>query len=553
MTQGVDLSSLCGDFLEDASGHLDAAEQALILLEQGARDGEHDSELITLMLGNLHTLKGNAGMMGFLGLQNFIHRLEGVLKGGAGGGLPMSEAFFMALYASVNALRSSLGKLALDPHAPLDLSDEQMLLECLVSCESGVVGILEQQERGDEYDYLTHKSDTLKINFSKLDQLLDLVGELVIQRTTLCTLQSRLRGEIKDRELLALFDRTSELIGKSAGDLRASIMMARMLPAATVFRRFNRLVRDLSQGHAKDIALRFEGEDTELDKTVIDEIGEPLLHLIRNAVDHGIESPAQREQAGKAPLGTLTLGARHEKNQIVIFLSDDGRGLDAGELKACALAKGVIDSRQAALLTTQEALQLIFLPGFSTSERLTETSGRGIGLDVVKKITGALGGIIEIDSSPGKGTTFSIKLPLTLAIIQALLVEVSGQTFALPLTGVLESLVLCEGQLHPAADGELFRLRDRLLAVKRLNRFFGLSAATEGGTGYLVVVGSGEKRGGVVVDRLLGQQEIVIKGLDDYLGELPGISGATVLGDGRVALILDIASLLARKEGGVCR
>ena len=548
--QGVDLSLLGADFLEDACGHLDRAEKALILMEQGARSGEPDRSLVTLILGSLHTFKGNAGMMGYSVLQRFLHELEGILKLGEAGRLPFAEPLFGALFSSFSALRGALEKLAQDPRALLDLSAEQMLLEYLASGESGGELPAARPERGEEQGYLTGKSDTLKVSFAKLDQLLNLVGELVIQRTTLAALESRLKGEVRDRELLARLGETGALIGKSAAELRESIMKVRMLPAATVFGRFHRLVRDLSQDSGKEIVLAFQGEETELDKTVIDELGEPLLHLIRNAVDHGIESRSERLQAGKPAAGTITLAARHEKNQIVISLSDDGRGLDAGELKKSALAQGSLDPRQAAGLSEREALQLIFLPGFSTSRRITETSGRGIGLDVVKKTAGRLGGIIEVESVPGEGTSFSIKLPLTLAIIHSLLVQVSGETFALPLSGVLESLALSEAELHRVADGELFLLRDRLLPVKRLARRFGLPPSPAGGAGYLVVVGSGERRGGLVVDRLLGQQEIVVKGLDDYLGELPGISGATVLGDGRVALILDLASLLAQGGGG---
>jgi len=542
--QEVDLSILCADFLEDAGSHLEAAEQALLLLERGVREGEADLTLVNRILGSLHTFKGNAGMMGYTPLQGFLHELEGVLKLGGAGRLPFGEELFATLFSALNTLRGALAALSHDPAAALDLSAEQMLLGYL-ACSESPPELAALPGRGEEYDYLTQKSDTVKVKFAKLDELLNLVGELVIQRTTLAALEMRLKGELKDRELFTQLSETSELIGKSAADLRESIMKARMLPAASVFRRFTKLVRDLSQKHGKQMELYFEGEETELDKTVIDEIGEPLLHLIRNAADHGIEPPAERVAAGKPAAGTLTLGARHEKNQIAVYLSDDGRGLDPALLRNAALAKGLIDQRQAAALSEQEALQLIFLPGFSTKNRLTETSGRGIGLDVVKKTAHDFGGVIEIDSRPGRGTLFSIKLPLTLAIVQALLVEVSGRTFALPLSGVLESLAVAESELHEASGGELFRLRDRLLPVKRLARFFSLPPG-EGGGSFLVVVASGERRGGLMVDRLLGQQEIVVKGLDDYLGELPGISGATVLGDGRVALILDLPSLLAR-------
>jgi two-component system chemotaxis sensor kinase CheA len=404
------------------------------------------------------------------------------------------------------------------------------------------------KEKKEDFDYITQKSNTLKVNFGKLDELLNLVGELVIHRTTLVNLEKRLRERVTDRELLDAFNESSQLIGKSSTELREAIMKTRMLPVKTVFQRFQRLVRDLSHRHGKDVRLHFEGEETELDKTVIDEIGEPLLHLIRNAIDHGIEAPAERRSLGKTPTGNLTLRSRHESNHIVIAVEDDGRGMAADKIRGAAAAKGLLDEEGAAALAESEALQLVFLPGFSTSNEVTETSGRGIGLDVVKKIVNTFNGIIDIDSREGVGTTFTIKLPLTLAIITALMVEVGGETYAIPLSGVLESIRIDAAQLHDVGNGEMIKLRDRLLPLHRLDRFFGQAAAGARDQEYVVVVGSGEKRGGLVVDRLIGQQEIVIKGLDDYLGDLPGISGGTVLGDGRISLIVDIGSILGTTQ-----
>ncbi len=323
-----------------------------------------------------------------------------------------------------------------------------------------------------------------------------------------------------------------------------------MLPIKSVFHRFNRLVRDLSHKHGKEVNLLFEGEETELDKTVIDEIGEPLLHLIRNAVDHGIEEPEERRRIGKHARAVLKLTAAHESNHIVITVQDDGRGISTERLKEAAINKGLIESGEAGALTEPEALQLIFLPGFSTSREVTETSGRGIGLDVVKKTVASFNGSIDIESSPGKGTLFVIRLPLTLAIITALMVEASGETFAIPLSGVLESIKIEKSEIHEVLSGELIKLRDRLLPIIRLDTFFGLEGTSAREMEHVVVVGSGERQAGIVVDRLIGQQEIVIKGMDDYLGELPGISGGTVLGNGRVSLILDIASLMDKKKRG---
>jgi len=396
----------------------------------------------------------------------------------------------------------------------------------------------------DDQTYITQKSNTLKVSFEKLDELLNLVGELVIHKTALTTLEKRLQETVTDRALLEAYSEASQLIGKSSTDLREAIMKARMLPIKSVFQRFQRLVRDHAHKSGKEIRLLFRGEETELDKTIIDEIGEPLLHLIRNAVDHGIESVVDRRRAGKAATGTLTLSARHESNHIVIAVDDDGRGMDPGAIRQAAVSKGLISGHEADSLAPQEILQLLFLPGFSTSSEVTETSGRGIGLDVVKKIVTSLNGMIDISGRPGHGTRFTIKLPLTLAIITALMVEVGGETFAIPLAGVLESIRIDAAEIHEIGGGQVIKLRDQLLPIRRLDNCFGMQRGAALSQEYVVVVGSGEKRGGLVVDRLLGQQEIVIKALDDYLGELPGISGGTVLGDGSISMIVDIGSIL---------
>ncbi|HEY6874371.1 MAG TPA: chemotaxis protein CheA [Geobacteraceae bacterium] len=539
---------LLEDYLEDAAGHLDAAEIALIGLEKDAREGCPDEGPVVLLLGHLHTLKGNSGMMGFVPLQQFVHTLESVLQSVATSGLAFTGAFFEAFYEAISALRGALKDLAADPAGSLDFSDQLMLLECLALQEADTPTTPLAGGRRDDSGYLVQKSATLRVNFEKLDELMNLVGELVIHRTALLSIEARLKETVKDRQIIEAFDVSSQAIGKTANDLREAIMKVRMLPVRTVFQRFSRLVRDLSHSHGKKVCLVFEGEETELDKTVIDEIGEPLLHLIRNAVDHGIETPAERKKSGKQETGILKLAAAHENNQIVITVEDDGRGISADRLKQAAVANGVLGEGEAGSMETEEALQLVFLPGFSTSSELTETSGRGIGLDVVRKTVSSLNGAIGIESIPGERTRFVMQLPLTLAIIQALMVEVAGQTFAVPLSGVLESIRVDAAEIHQVSSGEIINLRDRLLPVFRLDRLFSLGHAAVRDTEYLVVVGSGEKRGGIVIDRLLGQREIVIKGIDDYLGELPGIAGGTILGDGKVSLVLDIVSLLEKNE-----
>ena len=548
----VDISVLLDEFLDDATGHIEAVEVALMEMEKRWSDGIHDLSLLTLLLGNLHTLKGNSGMMGFTPVQQYVHRLESALKLVQDGTAPLSAIIFEILYSAVSTLRSNLSRLSLDPKAILDFSDELQMLDCNFFSRSALDNAAVDVEvapklrrKGEDIAYITHKSTTLKVGFEKLDELLNLVGELVIHRTALNTLEKRLKEKVSDRELLDSFNEASLLIGKSSTDLREAIMKARMLPIKSVFQRFQRLVRDHCHKSGKQILLRFEGEETELDKTVIDEIGEPLLHLIRNAADHGIESPAERRKAGKPPSGTITLKASHESNHIVISVEDDGKGMDPDKIRNSAVAKGLIGIEEAAALTRQEVLQLLFLPGFSTSTELTETSGRGIGLDVVKKIVTSLNGMIDISGTFGEGSKFTIKLPLTLAIITALMVEVSAETFAIPLSGVLESIRINSDEIHDVNGSEVVKLRDRLLPVYRLDRFFWQKSCADRDHEYIVVVGSGEKRGGLVVDRLIGQQEIVIKALDDYLGDLPGISGGTVLGDGNISMIVDIGSILS--------
>lgn len=550
MNSTIDITILLEEYLESAAGHLDAVESSLMELERESAGGRPDEGKITGILGNLHTLKGNSGMMGFSQLQQYIHRLESFLKGMTDDSLPITPVVFEAFYTAVTSIRDTLGRLAENPAAPLDFSDEIMLLECCLSKDAGGWNIPIPVGKKEDFAYIAQKSNTLKVNFEKLDELMNLVGELVVHRTSLLSLESRLKETVRDRELIEAFNESGQMIGKIANDLRESIMKVRMLPVKTVFHRFKRLVRDLSQRHGKEISLLFEGEETEIDKTVIDEIGEPILHLIRNAVDHGIETPQERRVSGKPATGVIRLTAAHQSNQIVITMEDDGRGMSAERLKRSALAKGLLDESEGRSLTDQDALQLVFLPGFSTSREVSETSGRGIGLDVVRKTVSSFNGTIDLESIPGGGTRFTIKLPLTLAIITALMVEASGETFAIPLSGVLESIKVEAAEIHAVASGEMINLRDRLLPLVRLDRYFSLQRGEARNTEYVVVVGSGEKRAGIVVDRLIGQQEIVIKGMDDYLGDLPGISGGTVLGDGRVSLILDIASLIGRGRKG---
>jgi len=318
-------------------------------------------------------------------------------------------------------------------------------------------------------------------------------------------------------------------------------MDVRMLPLRHVFERFPRLVRDLAHQQGKQVELLLQGEDTRVDKAVIDEIGEPLVHLIRNAVDHGIETPAARAARGKPAVGTLLLAATQESNQVVITLVDDGAGIDAAAVRRKAVERGLV--RPDETLADREAIQLIFTEGFSTARTVTDVSGRGVGLDIVVQSMEKLNGLIEAETIPGAGTKFTLQLPLTLAIITVLMVEVGGSVYALPSGAVVESLRYRKSEITRVGGRDTLRVRDRIVPLLHLAELFG-AAPAEGDEVYAVIVGRGEKRLGLSVDRLRGQQDVVIKALDPVVSESQvGIAGATILGDGRVVLILDVASL----------
>jgi len=322
-------------------------------------------------------------------------------------------------------------------------------------------------------------------------------------------------------------------------------MKTRMLPIGRVFNRFPRMIRDLSRELNKKIELVMSGEETELDKSIVEEIGDPLVHIIRNSADHGIEMPDVRVAAGKSETGIVELKAYHEGNSIVIEINDDGKGLDPLMLKSKAVEKGVISEKEADAMSDKEAYGIIFKPGFSTAAKITNVSGRGVGMDVVKTNIEKLNGIIEIDSQVGKGTTIKLKIPLTLAIIQALLVGVQEEFFAIPLSSVLETVRITQDDIFLVEGKSVLRLRNEVLSLVKLSDIFGIETTMEESDNlYVVIIGLADAKIGVVIDRLIGQEEIVIKSLGYYLKGIEGIAGATIRGDGKVTLIVDVAALM---------
>ncbi len=386
---------------------------------------------------------------------------------------------------------------------------------------------------------------TIRVDVGRLDGLMNLVGELVLGRNRLTQIAHKMLQEYEGTPLAKELTETSSQIDFITTELQMAVMKTRMVPVAKVFNKLPRMVRDLMKETGREIELRISGEETELDKTIIEELNDPLVHLMRNASDHGIEPPEERRRAGKPEKGTITVCAEHEGNHIVISVADDGKGMDPEKLKAKAIERGMITEAQAREMTRTDAFNLVFAPGFSTAARVTNVSGRGVGMDVVRTNIAKLKGIIEVESEPGKGTKIIIKLPLTLAIIQALLVEVAHEVFSLPLESVLEVIRAQRKDIGTISGREVVRLRNTVLPLVRLNRVMGTGSNGHSGEWmYIVVVGLAQQRLGLVVDSLLGQKEVVIKSLGGYLGTLPGIAGSTILGDGRVIMIIDVGELM---------
>lgn len=394
----------------------------------------------------------------------------------------------------------------------------------------------------------TRAGQTVRVDVHRLDNLMNLVGELVIDRTRLAEVEATLRNRFGADVLVETLEEICMHIGRVTSELQEEIMKARMFPIEQVFNRFPRMVRDLAQKAGKEVNFIIEGRETELDRTVIEEIGDPLIHLLRNAIDHGIEPPDERERLGKPRRGTISLRAYHQENQIVITVSDDGRGMDVQAIRDRAVARGILTPEQASRMSDREAINLIFLPGFSTAEKVTDVSGRGVGMDIVRSHLEKINGTIEIFTQPGKGTTFVIKLPLTLAINRSLLVKVGELILAFPLANVVEIIEVPRDQIQYVHRQEVVLVRGEVLPLFSLAAVLGLDSSLPADAKALpvVVVAVSERRVGFVVDALIGEQEIVIKSLGEYVGNIPGLAGATIMGDGSVALILDPRGLMTQ-------
>ena len=558
-----DMQELVQDFLVETNEIIENLDHDLVELESN----QNDLELLNKIFRGAHTMKGSSSFLGFNKLAELTHHAEDILNKLRKGEMVVTREIMDTLLEFVDKTKQIIS----DIENGTDTTDCSSVIEDLKLASEGKLtsktknnksasqaaapaaqvpatapkpqAAPKKQEAPKVVHQATSVEQTIRVDVSRLDSLVNLVGELVLSRNMLSQIAGELENKFENEYLVEQLLVATNAIGMNTTELQLAIMKTRMIAIGKVFNKFPRVVRDIARDTGKEIELIISGEETELDKQVIESIGDPLLHMIRNSCDHGVETPEVRVAKGKPRTGTVLLSAYHEGNHVVIEIKDDGAGMDPDKLKRKAIEKGVITLDEANNMDDKQAFGLIFKAGFSTAEKITNISGRGVGMDVVRNNIEKLNGIITIDSKINEGSTFFLKLPLTLAIIQALLVEVAGETFAIPLASVVETVRITNEEIHSFEGREVLKLRDRVLSLVRLDEAFALDELEQDEI-YVVVVALAEKQLGFIVDKLIGQEEIVIKSLGEYLGGNPGIAGATITGDGRVRLILDVSGVI---------
>lgn len=548
---------LVQDFLVEAREHLAQIEACLLEIEQGV----HTQETLHAAFRSFHTIKGLAGFLDYSVMQRVAHETETLLDLARNGRLVMRPAAVDVVLAAGDYLRSWLnaieaaaaGRPAQPPPEPDALIARVKAAAEGESGEDETPAPLSEAARPEaEAQTGTGQSRggadaaLVKVDTSKLEYLVDMVGELVIAQTMLR--HNPEFAQVKSPKL----QRDIAHLTRVTGEVQKTAMAMRMVPVGQLFRRMTRLVRDLARKSGKLAELELQGEDVELDRTIVEELHDPLVHMLRNSMDHGLETPAEREAKGKPAAGRIRLAASHQAGMIVIEISDDGRGLNRDKIFRKAVERGLVSAD--AKLSDTEVFHLIFEPGFSTAEQVTDVSGRGVGMDVVRKHINKLRGRIEIVSSSGAGTTFLLKVPLTLAIIDGLIVSVGGERFIVPIFAVREMFKASPEQVFTVeGKGEMVMVRGRLLPLVRLAAKLGVAPRSEDPCEGLMIVGeSGSRVFCLLVDELVGKQEVVIKSLGPAFRDVRGFAGGAILGDGRVGLILDLAAV-AGEAGAVLR
>ena len=574
---------LLESFFAETGELLEKVDDDLICLEKTP----DDTELLNRIFRTVHTVKGAASFLEFELLVRVTHKAEDVLNRLRKGELAVNNRIMDVILEAIDLVKLLVDDIRKETivERPIDetIAHLEFVLAGDVDAPVHEAVVLEDapaappvtkskapepaqkattpatpiptaaapSAAGKE----TIDKSTIRIDVKRVDDLMNQVGELVLERNRMSHLNSDCLGRTDMDVFADEFGKLVKRISFITSELQMQVLKIRLVPVGNVFKKFPRIVRNLARDLGKKVDLQIFGEDTELDRSVVDEIGDPLIHLVRNALDHALEGTEEREAAGKPRVGCVTLSARHEGNNIIISIKDDGRGMNPDKIAAKALEKGIVSAEQMAVMSQKEIFDLIFLPGFSTKEKVSDLSGRGVGMDVVRTNVKKLSGIIEVKSEVGRGSEFILKLPLTLAIIQSLMVEIEGETYSIPLVSVIETLRVKEEDFSSVGGREVLRLRKSALPLIRLTERFGIEKRNENleDYSYVVVVGIAEKRMGLVVTRLLGQQEVAIKSLGNYLTNVPGIAGSTILGDGKVALIVDPAKLIESNDGEAFR
>jgi two-component system chemotaxis sensor kinase CheA len=556
-----EMREIFDSYLVESKEILDQLSQNLLALEKKPSD----ADLLNNIFRGVHTLKGTSSFLGFDQMTELAHTSEDLLNKLRKGEIIADGKIIDVLIEVHNAANVLLQRIESRDPRPVALNG---ILEKLrgvmqqqpvvVQIEDAVQEKKEQDPQVSETFEVMHQraaDSTIRVDIGRLDDLMNLVGELVLARNRLSQATQSLIEKYERIEMSKHIADVSNQIDFVTTELQMAVMKTRMVPIEKVFNGLPLVARELMRTTGKDVDLQIYGKETELDKSIVEELNDPLVHMIRNAIDHGIESPEERTKQGKPQRGIVVVNAERDGNYILITMEDDGRGIDAEQVKQKAIEKGLISETQTREMSASDVLNLLFIPGFSTKHEITNVSGRGVGMDIVKTNIAKLKGIVEIASEVGKGTIITLKVPLTLAIIQGLLMKVVDEIFAVPLNAVLEIICIRHDEIYTIQGREVIRVRDVILPLARMSDIIGNSkAAKPSAVSYVVVVGWAEKRIGLLVDSLQGQKEIVIKGLGNYLGDIHGIAGSTILGDGSVILVIDVGQfieLFARHFGKV--
>jgi two-component system, chemotaxis family, sensor kinase CheA len=548
--------ALLRDFFVESGEMVQALDQGLIELDSRPED----SELLNRIFRAIHTIKGTSGFFGFDQIVRVTHKAEDLLNLLRNGACHCTQRTVDVLLQAVDVVRTMLSDLQNKQAREYAL---EPLLKALEECSKSTVPEQEPvafpapENNAEELKSKTISADehvsTMRVDIAKLDNLVNLVGELVLERNRLAQISRQAgTGELDSALLQDELTRSTSRLSLITEELQSASLKTRMVPIDTVFRRFPRMVRDLARQLGKKVDLQITGAETELDRVMVEQIADPLVHLIRNSIDHGLEMPEARQAAGKPETGTIAIAAQPEGDHIIISIKDDGAGIDAARVRQKALEKGLVSAERMRSLSEREILDLIFLPGFSTRDSASDVSGRGVGMDVVNSNLKKVNGTVDLHSVLRQGTTVVLKLPLTMAILPVLFVRSGCEIYGVPMRAVVETLRSTNTQFHWVEGGEVLSLRDRNLPVLRLQSLLNVpaTASSAAPVSKVVILAVGVRQYAVAVDDLVGKEETIIKPLNSFFGRCEGIAGTTISGDGSVRLILDPQALLelAREE-----